>query len=102
MSARAFAATCLVEGERSFLYERRQPRHVPGLTVRRDQPLIGVVFIEDSQEATRSFADETEADAAVASQATDARVLAGVWSDLDWRRRLPNSTGLAMRIRQRR
>lgn len=60
--------------------------HRSSLVVRSDEPLIGLVLIEDGQEVTRYFADEAEADAAVAAQATavDARDLAGVWSDLGW------------------
>ena len=65
----------------------QQPRHSPGLAVREDRPLIGIVLIEDGQEVTRYFADEAEADAAVAATAqtvADARALAGAWNDLDW------------------
>lgn len=55
------------------------------LAVRPDQPLIGIVLIEDGQEVTRYFTDEAEADAVVAIRtATDARDLAGAWNDLDW------------------
>lgn len=55
------------------------------LAVRPDQPLIGIVLIEDGQEITRYFIDEAEADAAVAAQTiADVRDLAGTWSDLDW------------------
>lgn len=55
------------------------------LAVRPDQPLIGIVLIEDGQEITRYFTDEAEADAVVATRsAADARDLAGAWSDLDW------------------
>lgn len=58
---------------------------IPGLAVRTDRPLIGIVLIEDGQEVTRYFVDEADADAAVAAQSSaDARALAGVWSDLDW------------------
>ena len=63
----------------------RRMMNVPGLTVRPDQPLIGIDLFEDGQEVTRYFADEAEADAAVAAQTlADARALAGAWSDLDW------------------
>ena len=55
------------------------------LAVRSNRPLIGIVFIEDGQEVTRYFANEREADAAVADHSTStARSLAGVWNDLDW------------------
>lgn len=44
------------------------------LAVRPDQPLIGIVLIEDGQEITRYFIDEAEADAVVATRtATDVR-----------------------------
>lgn len=63
----------------------QHPVHVPSLAVRPDQPLIGIILVEDGQEVTRYFVDEADADAAVAAQrSTDARALAGVWSDLDW------------------
>jgi len=64
--------------------ERESER--PGsLTVRDDQPLIGVILPDDGREVTRYFADEAAADAAVSAQtASDARALAGAWSDLDW------------------
>jgi hypothetical protein len=59
--------------------------HAPGLTVRPEQPLIGVVLVEDGQEVDRFFADEADADAAVAAQtAADARALAGAWGAFDW------------------
>lgn len=57
--------------------------HLASLTVRSDQPLIGIVLIEDGHEITRCFTDEAEADAGVATT-TDARDLADAWSDLDW------------------
>jgi hypothetical protein len=50
-----------------------------------DRPLFGVVLVEGGQEVVRYFADETDADAAIAHQMTeDVRSLAGVWADLDW------------------
>jgi hypothetical protein len=64
----------------------KRPIDTSSLAVRPDQPLIGIVLIEDGQEVTRYFVDEAEADAAVASQtATAAHSLAGAWSDLDWK-----------------
>lgn len=65
----------------------RQHRiRVPGLAVRPDLPLIGVVLIENGQEVVRYFANEAEADSVIASQVTaDARSLAGAWADLDWK-----------------
>lgn len=55
------------------------------LLVRSDQPLIGVILKEDSQEVVRYFAEEAEAEAAIAHDAThDALSLAGAWGELDW------------------
>ncbi|MBI2848965.1 MAG: hypothetical protein HYX88_02425 [Chloroflexi bacterium] len=64
--------------------ERR--RHRQGsLLVRSDQPLIGLILKEDSQEIVRYFAEETEADAAISQDNTrDALSLAGAWSELKW------------------
>jgi hypothetical protein len=63
----------------------QQPTNATSLAVRPDQPLIGIVLIEDGHEVARYFTDEAEADAAVATlTAADARDLAGAWSDLDW------------------
>ena len=64
----------------------RQHRvRVPGLAVRPDLPLIGVVLVENGQEVVRYFANEEEADSVIAShRAADARSLAGAWADLDW------------------
>jgi hypothetical protein len=59
---------------------------IPGLVVRPDLPLIGVVLIENGQEVVRYFASEAEADSVIASHMTaDARSLAGAWADLDWK-----------------
>jgi hypothetical protein len=64
---------------------RRFPTSEIGFTVTPDRPLIGVVSSEGGQEIVRYFADEAEADAAVADQmSAEARALAGVWADLDW------------------
>jgi hypothetical protein len=64
--------------------ERRSTQRT-GFAVRSDQPLIGIVLVEDGHEVTRYFTDEAEAVAAGTSQtAADARALAGAWSDLDW------------------
>jgi hypothetical protein len=63
----------------------RHPNSEPGFSVSPDRPLIGIVLIEDGQEVVRYFADEADADAAIAAQnAGSARSLAGVWADLDW------------------
>ena len=59
--------------------------HVPGLAVHPDLPLIGIVLIENGQEVVRYFANEAEAEAAIAARSTaDAHSLAGAWADLDW------------------
>ena len=63
---------------------RRQPSDESGLAVRPDRPLIGVVLVEDGEEVVRYFADEADADAAVARVAAGPRSLAGAWADLDW------------------
>src|SRR5689334_11396164 len=57
----------------------------PGLLVRPDQPLIGVIGREGNQEVVRYFVDEQDAD----RQATPTSIqraldLAGAWGDLDW------------------
>ena len=55
------------------------------LTVRSDQPLIGLVFVENGHEVTQYFADEAAADAATVDGATQAALaVIGAWSDLDW------------------
>jgi hypothetical protein len=61
------------------------PSPLSNFTVRRDQPLIGVLRQENGQEVMRYFTEEESADAALDSS-TPARALelAGVWSDLDW------------------
>lgn len=49
------------------------------------QPLIGLVLEEDGQQVVRYFADEAEADAAVAEHALEHALAAiGSWRDLDW------------------
>ena len=64
---------------------RRRSNLESGFSVRPDRPLIGVVLVENGQVIARYFADEEEADAAMAPESTErARALAGVWSDLDW------------------
>jgi hypothetical protein len=64
---------------------QRRRMGAPGLTVHPDRPLVGVIMVEDGQEVTRYFADETDADMEVAQHAAgDARSLAGAWADLNW------------------
>lgn len=50
-----------------------------------DQALIGVVVLEDGQEAVHYFCREEDADKEIGDTAgTEALTLAGAWSDLDW------------------
>jgi hypothetical protein len=64
---------------------RRRRTEASSLVVSPDRPLVGIVQVEDGQEAVRYFADEADADAATAQDATEeARSLSGVWADLDW------------------
>lgn len=53
------------------------------LLVQSNQPLIGIPFEKNGQEAVRYFAEEAEADKVV-SGVDEALSLAGAWSDLDW------------------
>lgn len=60
-------------------------RQEQNLLVQSNQPLIGIPFEENGQEAVRYFTKEEEADRAVpVKEIQDAISLAGVWSDLDW------------------
>ena len=64
---------------------KQHPVHISGLAVHPDLPLIGVILTENGQEVVRYFANEAEADSAIASLiTTDVRSLAGAWADLDW------------------
>jgi hypothetical protein len=57
----------------------------PSLAATAEQPLIGLVLEEDGQQVVRYFADEAEADAAVAEYALDRALAAiGSWRNLDW------------------
>jgi hypothetical protein len=57
----------------------------PGLTVREDQGLVGIVVAENGHQATRFFTDETETDETQADDGTQAALRAiGAWADLDW------------------
>ncbi|RIK25232.1 MAG: hypothetical protein DCC55_40740 [Chloroflexi bacterium] len=63
----------------------QQLRQVPSLSVRGDQPLIGIIVEEDGQAVVRYFAEEEGADAARPLDATQAALnVIGAWSDLDW------------------
>lgn len=58
---------------------------VPTLSARADQPLIGIILEEDSQEVVRYFTDEEAADQALPHSVTEqALSVVGAWSDLDW------------------
>lgn len=64
---------------------KRHSNRVASLVAQPDEPLIGIVFMENGQELTYYFTDEADADAAVAEHgALDPRAFAGIWSDLDW------------------
>ena len=53
--------------------------------MRDDQPLIGIIMLEDGQEVTRYFADEAAADAAISKDDIQAALAAiGAFSDLDF------------------
>jgi len=59
--------------------------HQSSVSLRLDQPLIGIVLREHNQEMVRFFADEGEADATLPEDSIQGALgLAGVWSDLDW------------------
>lgn len=62
---------------------QRSVRQIRSLVVLPDEPLIGVVQVEDGREVTRYFVDDDDA-ARGGQTAADARALAGAWSDLDW------------------
>ena len=62
---------------------RSDPRAI--LSVRADQPLIGVILQEDGQELVRYFTDEEAADAGRPYDVTQqALSVIGSWADLDW------------------
>jgi hypothetical protein len=62
---------------------RRNPEL--GFAVSPDRPLVGIAMVENGQEVIRYFADDEQADAAIAADlSADARSLAGAWADLDW------------------
>jgi hypothetical protein len=55
------------------------------MTVRHDQPLIGLVEERGNQPVVRYFTDEEDADATSNEQSIQrALELAGAWKDLDW------------------
>lgn len=64
----------------------RQPDHHSQITVRRGEPLIGVLVPDEHDEgAVTYFTDEDEADQTVTDAAVQAALaLAGAWSDVPW------------------
>jgi hypothetical protein len=64
----------------------RYPTHHPHITVRRSQPLIGVLVAgERDEDVVTYFTDEDEADRTVTDAAVQAALaLAGAWSDVPW------------------
>ena len=55
------------------------------MSVRGDQPLLGVLVEEDGYQVVRYFADDIPGIGGSGDHGiADARSLAGAWSDLDW------------------
>ena len=55
------------------------------MAVQPDLPLIGVDLIENGEDVGRCFANEADADSAIASHVSaDAHSVARAWADLDW------------------
>jgi hypothetical protein len=64
--------------------EQRLDR-MAGFIVPRNQPLIGIISLDDEQEAVHYFSEEAEAEAAISSSAIQEILnLAGSWDDLNW------------------
>jgi hypothetical protein len=64
--------------------EQRLDRRA-GFIVSRNQPLIGIISLDDEQEIVHYFSEEAEAEAAISSSAIQEIVnLAGSWNDLNW------------------
>lgn len=64
---------------------QHRPRQVTSLSVRGDQPLIGVILQEGGEEIVRYFVDEQAVDVALPEASIQRALhLAGAWSDLDW------------------
>jgi hypothetical protein len=61
----------------------RQPGRTHGLTVRSNQPLIGVIEQHDGQEVTRFFTEEPGESLPDADVQAALSVI-GAWSDVDW------------------
>lgn len=63
----------------------QEPIQHPQLIVHGDQPLIGVLTLEQDPEAVTYFTDEDAADQTVTDAAVeDALSMAGAWSDVSW------------------
>ena len=64
----------------------RQPIDHPHITVRRGQPLIGVLTPGEHDEDTVTyFTDEDDADQVITDTAVEAALaLAGAWSNIPW------------------
>ena len=63
----------------------RVTKRPTGLSVRDDQPLIGVITCEDGHDVTRYFTDDEEADQATPLPSVRrALSLLGAWAELDW------------------
>lgn len=63
----------------------QQSSRKAGFIVQRNQPLIGIISHEESQDVIHYFAEEAEADAAISSNVIQEILnLAGSWSDLNW------------------
>jgi hypothetical protein len=72
-------------GRRIGMPAKRLTNTSRSLTVRDDQPLIGILETENGQYVTRYFADEDDADAATQTEALQAALaVIGAWSDFDW------------------
>ena len=58
---------------------------IPHFMTRSNQPLIGIIFLENGREVVHYFVEDIQVDAAFATRtAQEALNLAGAWSDLDW------------------
>jgi hypothetical protein len=59
--------------------------YAPSLSVRNDQPLIGVILEEQGHEVVHYFTEDAVMDEPAADPSIQAALsLAGAWRDLDW------------------
>ena len=66
------------------MVERKRDQ-VPSLSVRADQPLIGIINRKNNEDVVRYFTEEEQADQALTAESIQVALnLAGAWSDLDW------------------